>query len=95
MATRKQRDVESALRRKGFIEKQGDHSFFTYHRAADGKKTSVFTQTSHGESELGDVLLEKMAKQCALSKDDFLRLVDCPLERNEYEALLRECKKIE
>lgn len=89
MSTRKLRDVHSALLKKGFQEKPGDHQFFTYHRLSDNKKTSVFTKTSHGSSEVGDALLAKMAKQCRLSKAAFLDLVDCPLEREPYEAKLR------
>ncbi len=30
--------------------------------------------------EIPDNLLAQMAKQCHLSKEDFLRLVDCPLD---------------
>lgn len=89
MATRKQREVEAALVKKGFRQKEGDHSFFTYHRASDEKKTAVFTKTSHGESEIGAPLLGIMARQCRLSKGEFLDLVDCPLAQVEYEAKLR------
>lgn len=90
MATRKQRDVEASLRRKGFRQNEGDHSFFTYYRASDNKKTSIFTKTSHGANEIDSFLIGKMAKQCRLSQADFLELVDCPLDRERYEAKLRE-----
>lgn len=90
MPTRKLRDIHSALARKGFQKKMGDHNFFIYHRLSDNKKTSVFTKTSHGSSEIGDSLLGKMATQCRLSKADFLDLIDCPLEREPYESKLRK-----
>lgn len=77
MPPRKRRDVESGLLIKGFQSREGDHHFFTYHRLSNEKKTSVFTKTSHAAS-----------KQCKLSRKDFLMLVDCPLDRNEYERKL-------
>jgi predicted RNA binding protein YcfA (HicA-like mRNA interferase family) len=90
MATRKTRDIEAALKKKGFQREEGDHSFFTYRRASDSKKTSVFTKTSHGTAEVDSFLLGKMAKQCRLSQGDFSDLVECPLDRAAYEAKLRE-----
>ena len=88
MPPRKRRDVEAGLLTKGFQPKEGDHHFFTYHRLTDDKKTSVFTKTSHSDPEIDDYLIGKMAKQCRLSRKDFLLLVDCPLERTEYEQKL-------
>ncbi len=81
--------MTSSLRRKGFEQSEGDHSYFTYYRTSDQKKTAVFTKVSHGEVEVDDFLLGKMAQQCKLSKADFLALVDCPLDRAEYETRLR------
>ena len=48
----------------------------------------MFTKTSHGARELDDGLLGRMAKQCQLSRADFDRLIDCPLDREGYEAKL-------
>lgn len=90
MANRKQRDVEASLRKKGFRQREGDHSFFVYHRASDEKKTSVFTKTSHGAKEVDGFLLGQMAKQCHLARNEFLSLVDCTLDQSGYEARLRE-----
>lgn len=88
MATRKCKDIEDALVRKGFQRREGDHEYFVYHRVSDAKKTTVFTKMSHGEREVGDFLLGHMAKQCRVSRGDFLDLVDCPLDRAGYEAKL-------
>lgn len=83
------RDVESGLRRKGFQQISGDHNYFAY-RSAAGLKTRVFTKTSHGsKKDISDHLLSEMAKQCGLEKRQFLQLVDCPLDQEEYEAILR------
>jgi predicted RNA binding protein YcfA (HicA-like mRNA interferase family) len=90
MSTRKCKDVEAALVKKGFQRREGDHQYFVYHRSSDAKKTSVFTKISHGEREIGDFLLGQMAKQCKVNRADFLELVDCPLDRAGYEARLIE-----
>lgn len=91
---RKQSDVEKSLTTKGFIRKEGDHSYFNYYSTA-GKKTAVFTKTSHGAREIDDSLLRLMARQCKLSRADFERLIDCPLDRDSYEAKLIDQKAIE
>lgn len=84
---RKQSDVERSLSSKGFQHREGDHNYFNYYSKA-GKKTVVFTKTSHGAREIDDHLLGRMAKQCKLSRGDFDQLVDCPLDRDGYEAKL-------
>ena len=84
---RKSGDVEKSLAAKGFRAREGDHNYFHYYSKA-GKKTAVFTKTSHGAREIDDYLLGRMAKQCKLSRFDFDRLIDCPLDRDSYEAKL-------
>ncbi len=87
---RKQAEVEKGLEAKGFKSpKGGDHNYFHYVSKA-GKKTAVFTKTSHGSREIDDSLLGRMARQCKLSRSDFGRLIDCPLDRNSYEQKLIE-----
>ena len=90
MPVKAKRDVEAALKKKGFAQDDGDHHWFFYW-TLDGKKTTVRTKTSHGSTkDLGDSLLKEMARQVRISKVQFLDLVDCPLGREEYERLLRE-----
>lgn len=85
---RKQGEVEKSLEAKGFQRaKGGDHNYFHYYSKA-GKKTAVFTKTSHGARELDDSLLGRMARQCKLTRADFDRLIDCPLDRDGYETKL-------
>ena len=84
---RKQNDVEKSLLAKGFRSRDGDHNYFHYYSKA-GKKTAVFTKTSHGSREIDDSLLARMTRQCRLSRSDFDRLIDCPLDRDSYEARL-------
>jgi hypothetical protein len=84
---RAKRLVEAGLLNKGFQSRDSHHKFFVYH-TTQGMKTAVRTRTSQGGSELDDFLLGQMAKQCKLSKSDFLRLVDCPMTQPEYQELL-------
>jgi predicted RNA binding protein YcfA (HicA-like mRNA interferase family) len=91
---RKQSDVEKSLLLKGFQKSNGDHHYFNYYSTA-GKKTRVFTKTSHGSREIDDGLLRLMARQVKLSKADFDDLIDCPLDRNTYEKKLIEKAAIE
>lgn len=83
------KDIEVALLKKGFKQKDGDHSFFTYW-TTDGKKSSVFTKTSHGSSykTLSDDLVGKMAKQCGVATGQFKQLVACPLSRQDFQNII-------
>ena len=82
---RSRKDVESALKSKGFQQNEGDHHFFIYF-TKKGKKTLAKTKTSHGMREIADDLLSQMAKQCKLTKSQFLDLVDCPMNRDKFEG---------
>ncbi|HEY7770047.1 type II toxin-antitoxin system HicA family toxin [Longimicrobium sp.] len=82
---RKQIDVEAALRRKGFRQVDTHHRYFVYHTQA-GLKSRIRTKTSHGRRELNTSLLAQMAKQCGVSRNEFLDLVDCPLDQKTYET---------
>lgn len=81
-------DIGAALRKKGFVPRENDHTF--YHLFVNGKKTIISTKISHGEKEIRDKLLGMMARQLRLSRRDFLNLVDCPLTFDEYVKLLRD-----
>jgi len=88
------RDVEAALETKGFQQQAGDHNYFVYW-SIEGKKSMARTKTSHGSGrDISDDLLAKMAKHCGLTKPQFLRLVECPSQRPDYETLLREAGRL-
>ncbi len=88
---RDKKKVESGLTNKGFRQKEGDHHFFIYW-TLDGKTSSIRTKTSHTPKmkEISDGLLGQMAKQCKLNKQDYLDLVDCPMDQKIYEQKLEE-----
>ena len=91
---RDKRDVEAGLEGKGFQKTEGDHHYYIYW-SMDGKKSMAKTKTSHGAGrDISDDLLSKMAHQCGVTKSNFLKLVDCPLQRPEYEGLLKQSGKL-
>lgn len=87
MTTRKARDVSSKLCSNGFhMNKKADHcQYFLY---VNGLRTRIRTKISHGENEIDDHLIQKMAAQLKLDKADFLRLVDCTMSEEEYRGLM-------
>ncbi len=88
------RDIESGLANKGFSRSESHHSYFVY-VSLDGKKSLAKTHTSHGRGfDIDDSLLSQMARQCGITRQQFLRLVECPLQRPEYEGLLRQAGKL-
>jgi len=85
-------DIESALLRKGFRQKQADHRKFHFW-TTDGKKTAIFTKTSHGSKKyktLSNDLVAAMARQLRITKKEFVSFVECEIGHDEYEALLAE-----
>lgn len=91
---RDKREVETGLANKGFELRGGDHNYFIY-RGLDGKKSLAKTKTSLGKGfDIDDNLLGMMARQCGITKKLFLDLVDCPLQRADYEKYLKQAGKL-
>ena len=88
---RERKRIEAALEAKGFARSEGDHHYLVYH-TRDGLKSRARTKTSHSPKvkDVPDNLLGQMARQCLLTRPEFLRLVDCPMTRDEYEERLRD-----
>jgi predicted RNA binding protein YcfA (HicA-like mRNA interferase family) len=82
MTILKIKDIMGGLCKKGFIAQQKGHTFLTFY--VGGKKTSIYTMVSHGGKEIGDGLIGTMASQVRLDKNQFIDLVNCPLERERY-----------
>jgi len=68
--------------RKGFEQDDRDHKYLRFFY--NGMKTSVKTKVSHGEKEIGDILINEMAKQIKLVKKEFIRFVSCDMNKDEY-----------
>jgi hypothetical protein len=91
---RDKREIETGLAAKGFEQRTTDHNYFIY-RALDGKKSMAKTKVSLGKGfDIDDSLLSQMARQCGVTKKLFLDLVDCPLQRPDYERHLRLAGKL-
>ena len=87
----KRREIENALKRKGFRQSNGHHKFFIYF-TKEGKKTIVSTKTSYGtgHSDIGSELVNRMARQCKITSREFTDLVKCSLSRDQYELELEQ-----
>lgn len=88
---RERKHVETALETKGFVRSEGHHHQFVY-LTLDGLKSRARTKTSHSPKikDIADNILGQMARQCRLTRPQFLRLIDCPMTREEFEQRLRE-----
>ena len=83
-------DVIARLKKKGFENSKNTHHQYYVYRTTDGKLSDVFTYTSHSGKELSDSLLAKMARQCRLKRESFLKLIDCTMSQQAYEQDLRD-----
>ena len=84
-STRKGRDIDAVLRKKGFWRNvSSDHVFYYF------GSTDISTKISHGMlgSSLSADLISRMAKQLRLTKKQFLDLIDCTLDETGYRAIL-------
>ena len=81
--TRKVKEIDFALTRKGFHDEKAQHHVM-YWLYVNGRKTSVRTRISHGEVEIGTGLLGRMARELRVSKAEFLQLVSCKITGEVY-----------
>lgn len=90
----KRRDVEAALKKKGFTVEERDHRY--YRLLVDGEPTGIYTKVSTGKKyrDLGRDLVTLMAKQLKLTRKEFADLVSCEITADRYLALLRERDEI-
>ena len=86
MKTCKTRDIESALKKKGFVQKETHHRIF--YLCVNRKITGVHTFISHGQKDYSADLLAKMKNQLHLSGKEFADLIQCPLTGERYLQLL-------
>ncbi|MDL2261764.1 type II toxin-antitoxin system HicA family toxin [Methanimicrococcus sp. OttesenSCG-928-J09] len=91
----KSREIETALKKKGFIEvRKGDHKQFYY--LDDIGNTFIKTRISHGNPEYGGQLLASLMKQLHLTSSQMKNLINCPLTKEELcEIYAQEMKSLE
>ena len=76
------------LIKKGFEQDERDQIYLCYVRS-DGLRTSIRTKVSHGsKSDITTGLVSAMARQCHITTQQFRRLAECTLYRQQYEQLL-------
>ena len=85
----KRRDVDKALKKKGFTKKNKDHKY--YHLLVDGKQVGIYTKISHGGSgkTIPNSILHAMANQMHLSYSEFTDFVNCDISGDDYIRLLK------
>ena len=66
---------------------ENHHTMFR--KNVDGALRLV-TRISHGGREINDTLAKLMANQCCLQLREFWDLVDCPLDEDDWDGLVRE-----
>lgn len=86
-----QRKAISNICSKGFVEqKGGSHRAFNY-LTLDGKRSSITTHVSRSPQHkvLTDALISAMAKQCHISKSEFVEFAKCSIDQYAYESILQ------
>lgn len=96
MAQLDQRKAVSNLCKKGFVERSGGDHRALNHVTLDGKRSSITTHVSRSPQHkvLSNGLIMMMAKQCHLSKNEFLEFAKCNIDQYAYESMLRAKHKL-
>ena len=89
-STRKGREVDAALRKKGFRRDVDGKHIWYYFRDSNDEEADVKVMMSHGMMghSLSAKLIGDMARQLRLTKQQFLALIDCTLDEEGYSELL-------
>ena len=90
-SVRSGRSVDAALRKKGFSRSvDSDHLVYRFF----GSNGELFARTKISHGMLGSTisvdLISKMARQLHLTKKEFLDLIDCPMDEEQYREILGE-----
>ncbi len=90
----KKRDIKSALKRKGFVKREGKpHEFYVL--MVNGKQSGIQTKLSHGSKEYSRKLLSYMRKQLGFNSMSELKdFIECPLSKDEYVKILEGTNQI-
>ncbi|MGL4943954.1 MAG: hypothetical protein ACRC46_12285 [Thermoguttaceae bacterium] len=86
------RNVDAALRKKGFKrDASGDHVYYFF-TDPEGQETILNTKMSHGMlgSTIDAKTLSLMSRQLRITKAQFLDLIDCVLSESEYRNIVNQ-----
>ncbi len=96
--TRSRKDIEKSLKKKGFklrsktkTKSRNNSAHRYYDLWINGQNTGISTHVSRGSKykELHPSLLSQMAKQVKLKSGQFQQLIDCPMDIDEYQEILK------
>jgi hypothetical protein len=85
-------DVLKPCRTKLHVEFRANGPHFSGWYVLDGEKWRKVV-VSKGRKSISEALFCQMAREINLTKEDFKRLLDCPLKEDEYIAIQREFKR--
>ena len=91
-SVRSGRVIDAALMQKGFYRtSDADHLWYFLQREG-GEGYVARTKMSHGMmgETIGVELIALMARQCRLTKKQFLSLIDCPMDETAYREILQQ-----
>ena len=90
-STRSGRNIDAALRKKGFV-RSIDSDHIVYRFFSIDEELLARTKMSHGMmgSSISVHLISVMARQLHLTKSRFLELIDCSLDEDGYREILEK-----
>lgn len=95
MKSRKAKDLQKTLLKKGFEINPKQHHHESYYLIIDGKKSHIHTYFSHSLSDYGTSLMSKMKKQLKFIETNLAeKFFDCPMSKEEYLKMLKENSEI-
>jgi hypothetical protein len=90
MGPRSVRDIRGALLKKGFVQVKGRQRHQTFQLCVNIEGVDIRTHYSHSASECGDGILNLMARQLHLTRQQMNDLIDCRMGRDEYVDVLSD-----
>ena len=84
--------TKQSLLKKGFKVDESHHHYLTYYYKG---KMVARTRMSHNNQDVNDFLISQMRKQCQLTKNEFIDLINCPLDEKGYIESLKKSGIIE
>ncbi|WNY28782.1 hypothetical protein MmiEs2_09860 [Methanimicrococcus stummii] len=80
------REIEHALKKKGFVEIRSHNHKKFYFQNRSGR-FPIKTITSHSNPEYSGILLSQLIHQLHLSPEQFHDLIQCPLSKEKLEEI--------
>jgi hypothetical protein len=92
VSSRKAREVETSLVKKGFSLVDTHHRIFWFYH--NGKKTQIRTRLSQGRKDVDDHLMGCMSRQMKLTRGELDSFVDCSMSGEEYREKMVQARHV-